>query len=128
MSAHAWCWEVTCKEEGKKKNKVLSRHCSVCVCVCVCVCALQQCSNIQVVGVTVVIVCVYLSVPALAVTCHVYKYQMRCCRAPYGITNVCIVWISQKNALFKRYGVICLPRGPSTLSADRRLTNGSGQD
>ena len=31
-------------------------------------------------------------------------------------------------ALFKRYGIICLPRGPSTLSAERRLTNGSEQD
>lgn len=31
-----------------------------------------------------------------------------------------------KNALFKRYGIICLPQGPSTLSADRRLTNDSG--
>lgn len=41
-------------------------------------------------------VCVYLSVPALAVTCLVYKYQMRCCRVPYGVTNVCIVLISPK--------------------------------
>ena len=59
-------------------------------------------------------------------SCYVYKYQLRCCRVPYGVTNICIVWISpKKNALFKRYG---LPLGPSTLSADRRLTNGSGQD
>ena len=39
---------------------------------------------------------VCLSVPALAVTCLVYKYQLRCCRVPYGVTNVCIVWISKK--------------------------------
>ena len=71
---------------------------------------------------------VILSVPALAATYLVYKCQLRCCRVPYGVANVCIVWVSQKNALFKRYGVICLPRGLSTLSADRRLTNGSGQD
>ena len=43
-----------------------------------------------------VCVSVCLSVPALAVTCLVYKYQMRCCKVPYGVTNVCIVWISQK--------------------------------
>ena len=34
--------------------------------------------------------------PALAVTCLVNKYQMRCCRVPYGVTKVRIVWISQK--------------------------------
>ena len=41
-------------------------------------------------------VCVSLSVPALAVTYLIYKYQMRSCRVPCGVTNVCIVWISQK--------------------------------
>ena len=28
-----------------------------------------------------------------------------------------------KNALFKRYDIICLPRPPSTLSVDRRQTS-----
>ena len=55
---------------------------------------LGACAGVTVVIVCVcVCVCVYLSVPALAVTCLVYKYQLRCCRVPYGVTNVCIVWI-----------------------------------
>ena len=41
-------------------------------------------------------VSVILSVPALAATYLVYKCQLRCCRVPYGVANVCIVWISQK--------------------------------
>ena len=39
---------------------------------------------------------VILSVPALAATYLVYKCQLRCCRVPYGVANVCVVWISQK--------------------------------
>ena len=70
---------------------------------------------------------VILSVPALAATYLVYKCQLRCCRVPYGVANQ-LGEFRKKNALFKRCGVICLPRGPLTLSADRRLTNGSGQD
>ena len=57
-------------------------------------------------------VCVYLSVPALAVTCLVYKYQMRCCRVPYGVTNVCIVWISQKKRCSRDMALLAYHEDP----------------
>ena len=48
---------------------------SVCVCVCVSLC---------------------VSVTALAATYLVYKSQVRCYKVPYGVVNVCIVWILLK--------------------------------
>ena len=59
-----------------------------------------------------VCVCVYLSVPALAVTCLVYKYQLRYCRVPYGVTNVCIVWISLKVCCSRDMALFPYHEGP----------------
>ena len=71
---------------------------SVCVCVCVCVC---------------------VSVTALIATYLICKAKMRyhTCRVLYGVLQICNVDFA-KNASFKRYGVICLPLLPSTLSEE----------
>ena len=51
---------------------------------------------------TVVVLCVCVcvslcvSVTALAATYLVYKSQVRCYKVPYGVVNVCIVWILLK--------------------------------
>ena len=41
-------------------------------------------------------VCLCIVFPALAATYLVYRCQVRCYRVPYGVTNVCIVWILLK--------------------------------
>ena len=55
---------------------------------------------------------VCVSVPALAVTCLVYKYQLRCCRVPYGVTNVRIVWISLKMRCSRDMALFAYHEGP----------------
>ena len=41
-------------------------------------------------------VCLCVSVTALAGTYLVYKSKVRCYKVPYGVSNLCIVWISLK--------------------------------
>ena len=47
-----------------------------------------------------VCLCMCVSVTALAATYLIYK--VRCYKVPYGISNVCIVWVS--NPLFSSFG------------------------
>ena len=43
--------------------------------------------------VVVLCVCVCLSVTELAATYLVCKSKVRCYKVPYGVSNLCIVWI-----------------------------------
>ena len=60
---------------------------------------------------TVVVLC--LSVTVLAATYLVYKSQVRHYKVPYGVSNVCIVWISLKT--------LCSPNLASFASNRVRL-------
>ena len=52
---------------------------------------LGACARVTVVG-----LCVILSVTTLAASYLVYESNLRCCKVPYGVPNVWFVWISQK--------------------------------
>ena len=60
-----------------------------------------------------VCVSVCVSVTALAATYLVYKSRIRCYEVPWGVLNVCIVWVSLK--MLSSFGVICLQRLPFML-------------
>ena len=78
----------------------------------VCVCVLSVC------------VSVCLSVTVLATTYLVCKSKVRCYEVPYGVSNLCIVWISLKTlcspVLMSFAYSLCPPRSLKVLDGQNK--------
>ena len=68
------------------------------------------------------LLCVCLSVTALTATYAIFKSNVRYHRVLHGVLNILQHVAFAENALFKSYGVVYLPRLPSTLP-DELLTD-----
>ena len=75
-------------------------------------------------GVTVVVLCVYLSVTTKSATYLVYTSKLRCHRVLYDVFKVFVVWLSLKMPHSKVLVSFVDLLLPGKLSVNRRDSNG----